>query len=175
MKRSRLLTGAFSMIEVVLALGLVSFALVAVLAFFPMGLKSNRASVSETRAAQLAKAIFGTIDSQCSTFSAINCYGISPPLDLASLSTMTEAPGASTHVLYASYPSPNQPVISSTASADSIYTIEMRFDNDPSLTSLTSPGTKLGAGKLSLIEIRVYSKERAEGPTEFVYFARNKG
>jgi uncharacterized protein (TIGR02598 family) len=158
------------MIEVVLALGLVSFALVAVLAFFPMGLKSNRSSVSETRAAQLARAVVGSIESQCSTFGSINCYGLS--LDLGSLNTISDKTSPNTNVLYASYASPNQPSISPTQTSDSIYTIEMRFDNNPSLTPANN---KLGSGKLSLIEIRVYSKERAEGATEFTYMVRNKG
>lgn len=168
MKRFRLPAGAFSLVEVVMALGLVSFAIVAILAFFPAGLSSNRSSANETRAAQLTKAVIGTIDSQCSTFDNVNCYGLT--LNLSSLSTATEK--TASNILYASYPSPNQPSISATQTNDSIYTMELRFDNDP---SLTPAGTKLGAGKVSLIEIRVYSKARAEGATEFLYLARNKG
>jgi uncharacterized protein (TIGR02598 family) len=160
-------TSAFSLVEVVLAIGLVSFALVAILAFFPNGLVSNRSSVEETRAAQISRAITGTIDSQCSAFSGVKCYGLN--LDLSSLNTMAET--TASNVLYASYPTPNQPVISSTPTSDSIYTIEMRFDNNP---SLTPAGTKLGSGKVSLIQIRVFGKAHAGGAVQFFYLARNK-
>ena len=174
MTRARNSTRSFSLVEVVMALGLIGFAMIAVLAFFPNSLASNRSSVKETRAAQLARAVFGTVDSQCATFGSVNCYGIT--LDLTSLSTMAEAPGASSHVLYASYPSPNQPSISSTQSIDSIYTIEMRFDNNPSLGSGVTPATGVSwAGKVSLVEVRVFGKERNDGPVVFFFLARNKG
>jgi Tfp pilus assembly protein PilV len=163
-------TSSFTLVEVVIALGLIAFAMVAVLSFFPAGLSSNRASITDTRAAQLARAIAETINSQCATtpsgnsFTNVNCFGLT--LDLASLNTT-----AASHVLYASYPSPNQPYISSASTADSIYTIELRFDNDP---ALTQGGVKLGGGKLSLIEIRIFGKARGEGPVEFSFLARNK-
>ena len=160
----------FSLVEVVIALGVVSFAIVAILAFFPVGLKTNRSSAAETRAAQITRAVTGSIDSQCSTFNSIKCYGLPSNLDLTSLNTMSET--TSSHVLYASYKSPNQPVISATQDSDSIYSIELRFDNDP---SLTPSNVKLGAGKVNLIQIRVFSLARAEGPIEFFFLARNKG
>src|SRR2546421_12871682 len=90
---------AFSLVEVVVAMGLISFAMIAILAFFPSGLSSNRSSVQDTRAAQIANAIAGTIDSQASTFSSVKCYGLT--LDLTSLNTMA----GSASLLYASYPS----------------------------------------------------------------------
>lgn len=160
---------AFSLVEVVIALGLVGFALIAVLAFFPVGLSSSRSSAGETRAAQLARAIFGTIDSQCATFSSISCYGLST-LDLTSLNTMSET--TSSHTLYASYPSPNDPVISSTQSADAIYTIELRFDNNP---PAALGNASVGTGRVNLIEIRVFGTARNEGSLQFIYLVRNKG
>jgi len=151
----------FSLVEVVIALGVIAFSLVAILGVFPAGLASNRASINDTRASQLVRAITATIDAQCATFSNVNCYGLT--LDLTSL-----ASGASRKLLYASYPSPNQPTISSTQDLNSIYTIELRFDNAPA-------STQLSAGKVNQIEIRIYGKSRAEGFVEFFYLARNKG
>lgn len=46
------------MIEVVLALGVVSFALVAIMGLFPMALKSAQESQRQTRATQIAQQIF---------------------------------------------------------------------------------------------------------------------
>ncbi len=159
---------AFSLVEVVLALGVVSFAIVAILGLFPVALNSNRAGINEGRAAELVRAITGTIDSQCATFSTINCYGAT--LDLTSLKK-----GDPPVTLYASYPSsypsPGQPTIS-TSAVNSIYSAELRFDNNP---PLDSAGTGLGTSKLNLIEIRIYGKSHSEGAMEFFYLARNKG
>jgi uncharacterized protein (TIGR02598 family) len=157
---------AFSLIEVVLALGVIAFALVAILGVFPTGLAANRSSISDTRASQLLSAITATIDAQCTTFSNVTCYGTT--LDLASLDTATAA-----KTLYVSYPSPNQPTISNNANLTSwIYTVELTFDNNP---ALTSTGTKLGPGKLNKIQLRLRGKSTTEGFVEGFYLARNRG
>jgi uncharacterized protein (TIGR02598 family) len=154
----------FSLVEVVIALGVIAISLVAILGVFPMGLSSNRTSVSDTRAAELANAIFATIDAQSSTFSSVQCYGTT--LDLTSLST------ADAKIFYASYTSPNQPVISSDPSLiDGIYSIELKFDNDP---AVTPSGVKLGPGKLNKIQMRVSGKSASEGVIEVFYIARNR-
>jgi uncharacterized protein (TIGR02598 family) len=158
---------AFSLVEVVVAMGLISFAMIAILAFFPTGLASNRSSVQETRAAQIARAVAETIDSQCSTFSNVKCYGLT--LDLTSLSTMSTSSAA--QKLYASYPSKaagDQPSISIDPT-NSVYSIELRFDKNP------AAGAALGPGKASFIEIRVFGKSANEGAVEFFFLARNKG
>ena len=36
-------------------------------------------------------------------------------------------------------------------------------------------GATIGAGKVNLVEIRVYGKSHSEGAMEFFYLARNKG
>ena len=157
----------FSLVEVVLALGVVAISLVAILGVFPVGLSSNRTSVSDTRAAELANAVFATIDAQSSTFSSVQCYGAT--LDLKTLSTAV----ADTRTFYASYSSPNQPVISSDPSlADRIYSIELKFDNDP---AVTASGVKLGPGKLNKIQMRISGKSVTEGFVELFYIARNRG
>ncbi len=161
-------TSGFSLIEVVLALGVISFSLVAILAVFPAGFSANRSSIDDTRAAQLAQALVATIDAQCANFVAVDCYGT--PLNLSTLT----ADAADTKTLYAAYPSPDQPQITTAPDANSIYTIELRFDNDPPLTG-TNPPVQMGLGKLNQIEIRIYGKSRAEGFTEYFYLARNKG
>jgi uncharacterized protein (TIGR02598 family) len=163
---NRRASAAFSLIEVVLALGVLAFSLVAILGVFPTGYAANRSSITDTRAAQIAQAIVATIDGQCSTFANVNCYGAT--LDLTALS----AAAADAKTLYVSYPSTADPVISATRTADSIYIVELRFDNDPPLTSAP---TKLGAGKLNRIQIRISGLSSAEGRVELFFMARNKG
>jgi len=149
----------FSMVEVVVAIGIVSFAIIAVLGIFPLALSSNRSGMNEARAAQLVRAITGTIDAQCATFNNVDCYG--RILDLTSLKK-DDGPS----LLYASYSDPAQPTIS-TSATDAVYTIELRFDNDP-------PAAALGTGKINMIEMRIFGKDRSEGAMEFFYLARNK-
>lgn len=156
---------AFSLIEVVIALGVVAFALVAILGVFPTGLAANRTSINDTRAAQLLNAVTATIDAQCSAFSSVQLYG--ETLDLTTFTI-----GTAPKKLYVSYPSPDIPTISNDAALPNwIYTIEMQFDNDPSLNSSL---TKLGPGKLSKIQLRLRGKSTAEGYVEVFYLARNR-
>jgi len=166
-RNSRREASGFSLVEVVLALGVIAISLVAILGVFPVGLSSNRTSVSDTRAAELANAIFATIDAQSSSFSSVQCYGTT--LDLVALSTAA----ADTRTFYASYSSPNQPVISSDPLlADRIYSIELKFDNDP---AVTPSGVKLGSGNLNKIQMRISGKSTTEGFVEMFYIARNRG
>lgn len=51
----------FSLVEVVLALGIVAFALMAVLGMFPVALGAAKESTSETHAAMIAQMVFGEI------------------------------------------------------------------------------------------------------------------
>jgi uncharacterized protein (TIGR02598 family) len=63
---------AFSLVEVVLALGVVAFAIVAILGVFPAGLNTGRSAQNETRAAQIAQDILTSLASQAQT-SFPNC------------------------------------------------------------------------------------------------------
>ena len=55
---------AFSLVEVVLALGVVGFAIVAILGVLPAGLQTSRGAQDETRAAQIAQSVFAALASQ---------------------------------------------------------------------------------------------------------------
>ena len=52
---------AFSLVEVVVALGIVSFAIVAVMGMLPIALKTSRESMTETDATMIARRIFSEI------------------------------------------------------------------------------------------------------------------
>lgn len=54
----------FSLIEVVVALGVVAFAIVAILGLVPTGLQTSRNSQNDSRAAQIAQAVFASLASQ---------------------------------------------------------------------------------------------------------------
>jgi uncharacterized protein (TIGR02598 family) len=54
----------FSLVEVVLAIGVIAFAIVAILGMFPVGLQTSHSSQDETRAAQIAQDILTSIASQ---------------------------------------------------------------------------------------------------------------
>lgn len=56
--------GAFSLVEVVLSLGVIGFALVAMLGVFPVALRTGHDAQNETRVAQIAQDIITSITSQ---------------------------------------------------------------------------------------------------------------
>jgi len=58
------LEAAFSLIEIVLALGIISFALVGILGLFPVAIDAATNSQRETQAALIARSIFGDLKSQ---------------------------------------------------------------------------------------------------------------
>ncbi len=54
----------FSLVEIVLALGILSFAIVAILGLFPIAMNDARESKNETHAAMIAQLILGQLRSQ---------------------------------------------------------------------------------------------------------------
>ncbi len=58
---------AFSLVEVVLALGVVAFAIVAILGVIPVGLSTGHSAQDQTRSAQIAQDILSSLASQAQT------------------------------------------------------------------------------------------------------------
>ncbi len=112
---------AFSLIEVVLALGIIAFALVAILGMIPVALESNRASIDETRATEIAGQVFATLSSQ--PFEAISLCGNGINLSAA------DASASSALTIYATRAGELQNSPNETA-----YLIRLRFNNAPSAT-----------------------------------------
>ncbi|MDR1191237.1 MAG: hypothetical protein LBK60_06190 [Verrucomicrobiales bacterium] len=69
-------TAAFSLVEVTVALGIASFALLAVFALLPAGIGAHHSAMQQTAAANLATAI--TADLRCAKNSASPRYGLDP-------------------------------------------------------------------------------------------------
>jgi uncharacterized protein (TIGR02598 family) len=166
----------FTLAEVVVAIGIVAFAIIAILGLLPLALGTQRSSMNEAREAQIVRAITGTIDAQCASFISINCYGAQ--LNLASLDK-----AATPIKLYASYPvsstgtASDQPTINSDLNSvpNYIYTVELRFDNAPPLNAPAGvTGGSLPPGKANLIEIYIYPRAQGEGAVDFFHLARNK-
>jgi uncharacterized protein (TIGR02598 family) len=61
------LRNGFSLVEVVLALGVISFAIVAILGVFPVGLSTGHSAQDETRAPQIAQMILSSLAAQAPT------------------------------------------------------------------------------------------------------------
>ncbi len=57
----------FSLVEVVIALGVVGFAIVAIIGVLPIGLQTGHSAQDETRARQIAQDIFSSLESQAQT------------------------------------------------------------------------------------------------------------
>jgi len=132
MSYSRSQKQAFSLMEVVITIGVISFAFVGLLGLFPVALEQSRSCVNETRGAQLARMVFSTLTSE--SFTSAECFGDSSggSLDLSTLDA--SSPPA---ILYASYDGTGQVTIVRTdkAPTDATYRIEMHFDLVPSVSS----------------------------------------
>lgn len=112
---------AFSLVEVVLALGVIGFALLAIIGLLPIGLQSGRASIQETRANHLAEQIFNTLRSQPFTAANLSLLGGSSIIDLSTANTASGVQGPQLHATYDG---------SFVATSD-YFTIELRFRNAP--------------------------------------------
>jgi uncharacterized protein (TIGR02598 family) len=125
-KRFRYRTGfAFSLVEVVLALGVVAFAIVAILGIIPTGLSTSHSAQDDTRSAQIAQDFINSMASQAQTnFAAVKLTipgNANPPtLDLTSSST---SPAAQ---LYAN----NDGKLSDTAT-NATYSVQVSTNNAP--------------------------------------------
>ncbi len=88
----------FSLAEVVIALGVIAIAVVAILALFPAALQTGHSAQDETRAAQIAQTIFPSLAGQAvSQFNNVqlllsdNTTRSTPPVDLTTSSGATPA------------------------------------------------------------------------------------
>ena len=88
---------AFSLVEVVLALGVISIAIVAILGLVPTGLQTSHSSQDETRAAQIAQSVLAGVASQSQT----NFAAVKLPVSSGTVPTV-DLTGSSTTQLYAS-------------------------------------------------------------------------
>ncbi len=79
MTSKRCPTSAFSLVELVLALGVASFCLVSILALFPIGLSTNQIAIQQTADTSLARSIAADLQATPLTASNSPRYGITIP------------------------------------------------------------------------------------------------
>ncbi|XHR29749.1 MAG: hypothetical protein ACFUZC_04165 [Chthoniobacteraceae bacterium] len=78
---------AFSLVEVVLALGICSFCLISVLGLLPVGINTNRDSIEQTAAVGIARAVGADFWGVSATATATSLYGILLPTSTAATTT----------------------------------------------------------------------------------------
>ena len=139
----------FSLVEVVLALGVVSFALVAIIGLLPIGLASGRGSIQESRANHLADEIFATLRAQPYTNVSLASLNGSGPINL---STENTASGSSGVMLHASYDG-------DFVATNDYFTIELRFRNAPE---------GIVGGTASEVRVQVSSRETGAPRLDYV-------
>jgi len=103
----------FSLVEVVVALGVIGFALIAILGLFPMAMTASRASQDETRSAFIAQFIFSHIQSQHPTNGSFP-LGLDPS-STSTLNGNTAFKLTNAVTLYAIYDADGKPFWSSDA------------------------------------------------------------
>ena len=88
-------TCAFSLVEVVIALGVITVGIVGILAVFPTALQTGHSAQDETRAAHIAQSVFGSLVAQApSQFNNVQIrlsdpLTLSPSIDLTTTSSYT--------------------------------------------------------------------------------------
>jgi uncharacterized protein (TIGR02598 family) len=139
---------SFSLVEVVLALGVISFALLAIIGLFPTALQSGRASIQETRANHLAEQVFSTLRSQPFTAANMSLLGGNSVIDLSTANTPTGAQGS---LIYATYEG-------TFVSGTDYFTIEIKFRNSPDgLTATTA----------NEVHLRIVSRDSGAQPLNY--------
>ena len=143
MKRAH---SAFSLIEVVLALGVIGFALLAIIGLLPIGLQSGRASVQETRANHLAEQIFTVLRSHPFTAADLSLLGENSVVNLSTADATGPRPE-----LHATYEG-------NFVSAPDYFRIELTFVNSPS---------GLVSGTANEVHIRIFPRESGALPMNY--------
>lgn len=88
--RRSLKAAGFSLIEIVLALGIISFAIVAIMGLFPVALRSAQESQRETRAALIAQQINGDLAASTNTTNRVVSVGTNlVTVNMAATNTFT--------------------------------------------------------------------------------------
>ena len=138
----------FSLVEVVVALGVIGFALLAILGLFPIGLQSERASGQETRANHLAEQVFSTLRSQPFAAANLTLLGGNSTIDLSQENT---ANGSTGTLLYATYEG-------TFVSTPDYFTVELRFRNAPDGLIATTANE---------VHVRITCREKAAQPFNY--------
>lgn len=192
---------AFSLIEVTLALGIVTFALVGVIGVLPVAMSSSRQSVDKNRAAATADTVFTSLRSQpfqqacylTTDFDYTGTQNSSPadPLDLNALDSTT------TKVFYATFLDVS--ALSSTAGtirddfgsqrrlcftsirpANPCYLVTMRFNNRPDGLVITPNPTRTASNQPTIpaqanqVELIISSISRPADQYHFVSIIANR-
>jgi type II secretory pathway pseudopilin PulG len=118
---------AFSLVEVVLAIGVISFAIVAILGMFPVSSQTSHISQGETRATHIAEDVFAAISTQART-------AASP----ASLNSAAAVKQASTSAIPTASATPT--VLSQNIDLTASHTYSLAADNDGNLTASYTAG-----------------------------------
>jgi uncharacterized protein (TIGR02598 family) len=136
---------AFSLVEVVLALGVVGFALLAIIGLLPIALQSDRGSIQETRANHLADAVFAVIRSQ--PFTAVSFAQLRSTTAATDLSDPT-APPVELHATYEG----------NFTAAEDYFRVRVSFLNAPA---------GVVPGRASEVHVNITSRESGTKPLHY--------
>ncbi len=153
-------TPSFSLIEVVVALGIVSIGIVSILGLLPVGLAASRESAHETRAAQMAQSIFTTLRAQPFTNIFLDLDREEDHQDdVINLSQ----PG--TRFLYADM---NGEYLSVAKRENTIYTLQLSWDTDTDTLLRGFENQEDGTPRGSLVSLYITSLSNPSSTNTFV-------
>ena len=153
----------FSLVEVATSIGVIAFALVALLGVFPLGLENSRFAVGDTRATQILKTVSATLQGE--PFTAADCFNNGgTKLDFTTLGTEAALSPAPDAVLYASYDVNSLPRLTRATQVplDAIYRVEIRCRREkftPISTGATAAVSRVAGTNVDLRVFGVREKK----------------
>jgi len=120
----------FSLVEVVLALGIAAFAVLAVVALMPVGLHLAQNSTEQNQASNLLSAIASDLENCPPANPATPCFAIAPTPWHTGASGVVPVPDATVGTDYLFYASDGQ-TVTAARGADSRYRVTLRYTRIP--------------------------------------------
>src|SRR5436853_4832798 len=100
MKRLAYSRGAFSLVEVTLALGVAGFCFIAILGLLPVGVQTNQRAISQTAATNILSSVVSDLRATPKAAAASTQYGIPIPSDPTSPPDPPPIPDTPAKTLY---------------------------------------------------------------------------
>jgi type II secretory pathway pseudopilin PulG len=116
----------FSLVEVVIALGVIAFAVLAIVGIVPIGMQTGKSAQNDTRAAQIAQDIFAGLSTQARTFSSPAFLNVGAAINQGPTSI--------------GQPSPSPTPFNYNVNLARVYTYTLGADNDGNLKSVYTKG-----------------------------------
>jgi uncharacterized protein (TIGR02598 family) len=139
----------FSLIEVTLAIGVIAFALIAVLGLMPLGIQSSRDAGDDTRTSAIAQDVFNRMQGVLNAYVVSN-NGALPTTAQSGVTFYYDVDGR-----YLNGATPSAPITSSSSIATAIYLAQVTYGPPAAFTGASAPYSTAGVDGTVLSAVKV--------------------